>query len=308
MTIFRRWWLVGAVIGAVVALMTAAAGAAVPQARWYWTMAVSPTNPKVLVLGTNAGLYRSVNGGKTWHTTGPTNLNATSLVRVGNTIFAGGVVESPMGPATLTVHGQYIVPTGQGVLEASTERRRHLAAAPSERPPRARRAGARDRSGELQVPLRRAQERCALQPRADGGHSFKLVTHKVGGTPWALAITQPGHLVAGDMTTGNFVSADATHWLDTGFTDPQKGKMVMEYAVQPTDTAARPDVELRRRQLDGRRQDLDELARLEGDVRPGRLGGDHAHRGLRGRLRQLALADERRREDLDEGRLAPQST
>ncbi len=61
------------------------------------------------------------------------------------------------------------------------------------------------------------------------------MTHKVGGTPWALAITQPGHLVAGDMTTGNFVSADATHWLDTGFTDPQKSKMVMEYAVDPTD-------------------------------------------------------------------------
>ncbi len=111
--------MVGAVLGALVALTAAAAGAAVPQARWYWTMAVSPTNPKVLVLGTNAGLYRSLNGGKTWHTTGPTNLNATSLVRVGNTIFAGGVVESPMGPATLTVHGQYIVPTGQGVLEAS---------------------------------------------------------------------------------------------------------------------------------------------------------------------------------------------
>src|ERR1700729_2902940 len=120
MTILRRWMVLGAALGALFALLTATASAAVPQARWYWTMAVSPLSPKVLVLGTNTGLYRSVNGGKTWQTTGPTNLNATSLVRVGNPIFAGGVAESPTGPATLTVHGQYIVPTGKGVLAAST--------------------------------------------------------------------------------------------------------------------------------------------------------------------------------------------
>ncbi len=236
MTIFRRWSIVGAAAGAVVTLMTAAASAAVPQARWYWTMAVSPTNPKVLVLGTNAGLYRSVNGGKAWHTTGPANLNATSLVRVGNTIFAGGVVESPTGPATLTVHGQYIVPTGRGVLEASTNggstwQQLH----PTGLPGLAVQALATDptSSKSLYAELKNG----ALYASGDGGHSFKLVTHKVGGTPWALAITQPGRLVAGDMTTGNFVSADATHWLDTGFTDSQRGKMVMEYAVDPTNPA-----------------------------------------------------------------------
>jgi photosystem II stability/assembly factor-like uncharacterized protein len=228
--------VVAAVVGAVLALMSSAAGAAVPQARWYWTMAVSPTNPAVLVLGTNAGLYRSQNGGKTWHPTGPSNLNATSLVRVGNTIFAGGVVESPMGPATLTVHGQYIVPSGQGVLETSTNggstwRQLH----PSGLPGLAVQALATDPAStdSLYAELKNG----AVYSSTDGGKSFRLVTHKVGGTPWALAVTQPGHLVAGDMTTGNFLSADATHWLDTGFTDPQKGKMVMEYAVQPTDTS-----------------------------------------------------------------------
>jgi hypothetical protein len=236
MTAFRRWVVIGAVMAVLMALMAATAGAAVPQARWYWTMAVSPTNPKVLVLGTNTGLDRSVNGGKTWHTTGPTNLNATSLVRVGSTIFAGGVVEPPMGPATLTVHGQYVVPSGQGVLEASTDggatwQQLH----PSGLPGLAVQALATDpgNSKSLYAELKNG----ALYSSTDGGHSFRLVTHKVGGTPWALTITQPGNLVAGDMTTGNFVSADATHWLDTGFTDPQKGKMVMEYAVQPTDTS-----------------------------------------------------------------------
>jgi photosynthesis system II assembly factor YCF48-like protein len=236
MTIYRRWMVVGAVLGALLALTAATAGAAVPQARWYWTMAVSPTSPKVLVLGTNTGLYRSLNGGKSWHATGPTNLNATSLVRAGNSIFAGGVVESPTGPATLTVHGQYIVPTGQGVLEASanggaTWQQLH----PSGLPGLAVQALATDpaNSKSLYVELRNG----AVYSSSDGGHSFRVVTHKVGGTPWALAITQPGHLVAGDMTTGNFVSADATHWLDTGFTDPQQSKMVMEYAVQPTDSS-----------------------------------------------------------------------
>jgi photosystem II stability/assembly factor-like uncharacterized protein len=236
MTIFRRWLPLGAVIGVLAALTAGTAGAAVPQARWYWTMAVSPTSPKVLVLGTNTGLYHSVDGGKSWHTTGPTNLNATSLVRVGKTIFAGGVVESPTGPATLTVHGQYIVPAGQGVLESSanggaTWQQVH----PSGLPALAVQALATDpsSSSSLYAELRNG----AVYSSSDGGHSFTLVTHKVGGTPWALAITQPGHLVAGDMTTGNFLSADATHWLDTGFTDPRKSKMVMEYAVQPSDTS-----------------------------------------------------------------------
>lgn len=236
MAIFRRWLMLGAAIGALTVFMAATASAAVPKARWYWTMAVSPANPNVLVLGTNTGLYRSANGGKSWHTTGPTNLNATSLVRVGNTIFAGGVVESPTGPPTLTVHGQYVVPSGQGVLEESTDGGTHWQQLhPSGLPALAVQALATnpENSKSLVVELKNG----ALYSSIDSGRSFQLFTHKVGGTPWALAITQPGHLVAGDMTTGNFLSADATHWLDTGFTDPQKSKMVMEYAVQPTATS-----------------------------------------------------------------------
>ncbi len=236
MASFRRLLVLGAVVTALAALTSATASAAVPKARWYWTMAVSPTSPKVLVLGTDTGLYRSVNGGKSWHTTGPTNLNATSLVRAGSTIFAGGVVESPTGPPTLTVHGQYIVPTGQGVLEASTDGGSSWQLLhPSGLPGLAVQALATDPASpkSLYAELKDG----ALYSSSDGGHSFTLVTHKVGGTPWALAITQPGHLVAGDMTTGNFLSEDATHWLDTGFTDPLKSKMVMEYAVQPSDTS-----------------------------------------------------------------------
>jgi Photosynthesis system II assembly factor YCF48 len=233
MTMFRRWIMLGA---AIAVLSPATAGAAVPKARWYWTMAVSPTSPKVLVLGTNAGLYRSVNAGKSWHATGPTNLNATSLVRAGSTIFAGGVVEPPTGPPTLTVHGRYIVPTGQGVLEASTNGGSSWQQLrPSGLPGLAVQALATDPANPkaLYAELKNG----ALYSSSDDGHSFTLVTPRVGGTPWALAVTQPGHLVAGDMTTGNFLSADATHWLDTGFTDPLKSRMVMEYAVQPSVTS-----------------------------------------------------------------------
>jgi hypothetical protein len=63
------------------------------------------------------------------------------------------------------------------------------------------------------------------------------VVERIGGTPWALAIAAGGRLVAGNMTTGAYLSSSGTGWQHTAFTDPKGGKMVMEYAVQPGDAS-----------------------------------------------------------------------
>ena len=75
----------------------------------------------------------------------------------------------------------------------------------------------------------------SLYRSSDGGVSFRPLSSRVGGTPWALALTQVNHLVAGNMSSGNYVSTNGSRWHDTGFVDPRGSDMVMEYAVQPTD-------------------------------------------------------------------------
>jgi hypothetical protein len=61
------------------------------------------------------------------------------------------------------------------------------------------------------------------------------VAATVGGTPWAIAVTDKHHFVTGDMTSGSYLSSTGDRWLRTNFVDPKGGAMVMEYAVQPTD-------------------------------------------------------------------------
>jgi photosystem II stability/assembly factor-like uncharacterized protein len=73
----------------------------------------------------------------------------------------------------------------------------------------------------------------AVYRSTDAAASFRLVTAKIGGTPWALAILARSSFVAGDMTTGAYLSTNAASWQHTTFTDPRGSHMVMEYAVQP---------------------------------------------------------------------------
>jgi hypothetical protein len=63
-------------IGAVSRTSPAAAPASggtggVPSSLWYWTMAVSPADPNVLVVGSTSGLYRSEDGSRRPQPTGP---------------------------------------------------------------------------------------------------------------------------------------------------------------------------------------------------------------------------------------------
>ena len=48
-----------------------------------------------------------------------------------------------------------------------------------------------------------------LYRSTDGARSFRLVSPKLGVPPWALAITQGGHFVAGDMDSGHYLSTTA---------------------------------------------------------------------------------------------------
>jgi hypothetical protein len=229
-----RKWVAAAVIGALVAFSGGVAAGSVPKANWYWTMVLPSSSPKVLLLGTSSGLYRSSDGGKTWHAAGFTDVNATSLVRAGNTLFLGGVREKPGAGPTVTEHGDYYVSSGQGVLEASTNAGRTWQALhPSGLPNLEVAALAVDpaSSGALYAVLRSG----AVYRSSDGARSFQLVTAKIGGTPWALAVTQDNHLVDGDMSTGAYLSTNGTAWVHTAFVDPRGSYMVMEYAVDPTD-------------------------------------------------------------------------
>src|SRR5690348_18387603 len=104
-------------LGAVSRSSPAAAGitaaSAVPYAPWYWTMVVSPTDPNVVLVGTSSGVYRSTDGAKTWHPTGPQNVNTTSLVQAADAIFMGGVP----GPNPVIRKGKgRTAPDGPGVF------------------------------------------------------------------------------------------------------------------------------------------------------------------------------------------------
>ena len=194
-------------------------------------MVVSPTDPNVVVLGTSNGLYRSADGAKTWHPTGPQGVNATSLVQAGNSIYVGGVPgpnpvirkgtgrTAPDGPAVLAVSTdggkrlRLLHPTGLADVTIQS-----LAVDPA-------------KSTTLYALLNDGQ----LYRSTDGARSFELVTRKVGIAPWALAVAQGQRFVSGDMDSGGFSSTNGKSWQRTPFTDSSGGRMVMEYAVEPSD-------------------------------------------------------------------------
>lgn len=229
-----RLALLSALIAAAVAIMPASASAKVPYAQWYWTMIVAHANPSVLILGTNAGIYRSTDGGATWQPIGPKNVNTTSLVESGGTMFAAGVSEASANATPVSKIGDvYVVPSGPSVLFSSTNNGSTWRAIhPSGLPDVPVQALAVDPT-DSQI-LYAVLKTGSIYRSTDDARSFAVLSSKIGGTPWALAITQGSHLVAGNMTNGNFVSSNATSWQSTEFTDPDGTHMVMEYAVSPT--------------------------------------------------------------------------
>lgn len=194
-------------------------------------MAVSPSDPNVLLLGTSSGIYRSSDGAKTWKPVGPQGVNTTSLVAAGSSIFAGGVP----GPNPVIRKGKgRTAPDGPAVFASSTDggktwRTLH----PDGLPNVTVQALAVDpaKANVLYALLNSGK----LYRSTDGARSFKIVSPKIGAAPWALAVTQSGQFVAGDMDNGGYRSTNGKVWQRTPFSDSAGGRMVMEYAVQPTE-------------------------------------------------------------------------
>jgi photosystem II stability/assembly factor-like uncharacterized protein len=224
----------GAVSRSSPTTIDATAAQAVPPAAWYWTMAVSPSDPDVLVLGTSTGLYRSGDRGKTWKPTGPKGVHATSLADSGDSIFMGGVA-SPRPAPVIRKGKDRVAPDGPAVLAESVDggetwRVLHprglpnvsiqaLAVEPEE-------------SSALYLLLNTG----ALYRSTDGARTFQLVSSKLGVPPWALALTKDGRFVAGDMDSGHYLSPNGKKWQRARFKDAKGGRMVMEYAVRPGDS------------------------------------------------------------------------
>jgi photosystem II stability/assembly factor-like uncharacterized protein len=207
----------------------------VPNATWYWTMVVSPTDEDVLVLGTSSGIFRSTDGGRTWRPTGPKGVHATSLVQADGSILMGGVVAPARGSPLIRKGVARVAPDGPAVLAESTddgETWRKLK--PRGLPNVSVQALAADptTTSGLYALLNTG----GLYRSTDGGRSFRLVVANIGIAPFALAITHGGRFLAGDMDTGHHVSANGKVWQRTRFKDSKGSRMVMEYAVAPDDS------------------------------------------------------------------------
>jgi photosystem II stability/assembly factor-like uncharacterized protein len=210
-------------------VITAAAPA--PYSPWYWTMVVSPTDPNVVLLATSSGVFRSADGAKTWKPVGPKNVNTTSIVQAGTSMFMGGVP----GPNPVIRKGTgRTAPDGKGVFASSAdEGKTWKVLHPAGLPVATIQALAVDPASASTIWALLNDGR--LYRSTNGAKSFAMQSRKIGAPPWALAVTQNGQFVAGDMDRGGFHSTNGKTWTKTPFTDSRGGSMVMEYAVQPTD-------------------------------------------------------------------------
>jgi photosystem II stability/assembly factor-like uncharacterized protein len=248
----RRRWIIAlivvAVIGAIAAIgavsrdsKTAAtvttagvAGATVPSSFWYWTMAVSPSDPNTLVLGTANGLYRSSDGGKTWTATGPKHFDATSVVQVGKVLYAGGGKTTPTTSPVVKSGATRAAAGGPVVFATSTDGgKTWVAQHPGGLPNAALQAFAVDPANNQNFYALLTTGK--VYRSTDGAKSFKLSSTKIGIPPWAFTIMKGGQFAGGDMDTGPYLSTNGTAWKKTSYTDSRGTKMVMEYAVQPND-------------------------------------------------------------------------
>jgi photosystem II stability/assembly factor-like uncharacterized protein len=209
------------------------AAAPVPYEPWYWTMVVPRSDPNVVLLATSDGVLRSADGAKTWRPVGPRGVNVTSLVQAGGRIYLGGVP----GPNPVIRKGPgRTAPDGPGVLALSTDGgNRFRLLQPRGLPKTTIQSLAVDPADERTLYALLNDGR--LFRSTDGAQSFRLVTRKIGIAPWALAVTKGRRFVGGDMDAGGFASTNGTRWQRTPFTDARGGRMVMEYAVDPSDPA-----------------------------------------------------------------------
>ncbi|MGH3112275.1 MAG: WD40/YVTN/BNR-like repeat-containing protein, partial [Gaiellaceae bacterium] len=178
-----------------------------PNTPDYHSLLVAPGDPGHILLGTHAGLYESLDGGRNWRQVALVGQDAMNLARSeGETVWAAGhnvLARSPDGGESwsdvrpdglpsLDVHG-FAVDPRDGTLWAAV-------------------------AGE------------GLYRSTDGGESFALVSEEVGGNVMALAVTPEGRLLAGDMQQG--LLASENEGKDWRVAEPAA---VMGLAVNPED-------------------------------------------------------------------------
>jgi photosystem II stability/assembly factor-like uncharacterized protein len=167
-----------------------AASVGLPNTSDYHSLMVAPDDPERILLGTHAGLYESLDGGRTWKQVALVGQDAMNMARsngatvwtAGHNVLAksadGGETWSdvrPDGLPSLDIHG-FAVDPRDGTLWAAV-------------------------AGE------------GLYRSTDGGGSFEPVSEDVGGGVMALAVTADGRLLAGDMEQGLLASEnDGLNW------------------------------------------------------------------------------------------------
>lgn len=164
---------------------TGAAAAPLPNTSDYHSLLVAPDAPDQLVLGTHQGLFRSVDGGRSWVQAELVNQDAMNLARAssktvwaaGHNVFArssdGGSTWDdlqPSGLPSLDVHGFAVDPESSRLWAAL--------------------AGA------------------GLYRSDDDGGSFSLVTKEVGAGVMGLEVLPGGRILAADMQAQKLLSSD----------------------------------------------------------------------------------------------------
>ena len=186
--------------------------------------------------GSASGLLRSEDGGKSWAPVGPKSFNATSVLQSGNDLIAAG---GKLGPTTsaITRTAQGPLRAGRaGLVATSSDGGKtwtvvHPAGLPNISV-QSLATGIGPNASTIYAVLTNGK----LYSSSDGAKTFKLVSAKLGIPPWAIAATDGGGFVGGDMDTGAYESSNATKWVKTKYKDSKGTVMVMEYAVQPTDS------------------------------------------------------------------------
>lgn len=216
------------------AVATGTAGG-VPSSMWYWTMAVSPSDPNALVVGSASGLYRSEDGGKSWAPVGPKAFNATSVVQSGNDLVAAGGKLGSLSSAITRVGQARQAPVGPLLITSSADGGKTWTVIHPSGLPNTSIQSLATGTGSTASTLYAVLTNGKLYSSTDGAKSFKLVSPKLGIPPWAIASTASG-FVGGDMDTGAYESSNATKWTKSKYKDSKGSVMVMEYAVQPNDS------------------------------------------------------------------------
>jgi photosystem II stability/assembly factor-like uncharacterized protein len=166
----------------------AATPSSLPRVTEYDSLLVSTIDPDAVLLGTQHGLFRTTNGGRSWTPAGLHQEAVTSLSQVGQTIIAAG-----NDLLALSVDG------------GKTWRRLHPRGLPNDDV-----AALGSAHSTIYLVIRGA----GLYRSSDRGRTFRPVSFMVGPAIRALGLTS-SRIIAGDVVSGVYLSPNGRDWLHT---------------------------------------------------------------------------------------------